>query len=98
MHLNDVGCRIEHRYYGLAEKFSDVNLDENIMPNHFHCIIIIADRRKGAPMCAPLSGGTGAAGLPERFTTLGEIVQWFKTMTTNGFIRGVKESGWPRFD
>ena len=26
------------------------------------------------------------------------IVQWFKTMTTDEYIRGVKQLGWPRFD
>jgi len=26
------------------------------------------------------------------------IVQWFKTMTTNEYIRGVKTLGWRRFD
>jgi REP element-mobilizing transposase RayT len=25
------------------------------------------------------------------------IVQWFKTMTTNEYIRGVKQLGWPVF-
>jgi REP element-mobilizing transposase RayT len=29
---------------------------------------------------------------------LSQIIQWFKTMTTNEYIRGVKELGWPRFD
>ena len=29
---------------------------------------------------------------------LNEIVQWFKTMTTNEYIRGVKNSGWQPFD
>jgi len=28
----------------------------------------------------------------------GEIVQWFKTMLTNEYIRGVKKLGWRRFD
>lgn len=27
-----------------------------------------------------------------------QMIQWFKTMTTNEYIRGVKELGWPRFD
>ena len=48
-------------------------------------------------MCA-LVGEADAVRLPEKRVPLGEIVQWFKTMTTNEFIRGVKESGWPRFD
>ena len=29
---------------------------------------------------------------------LSQMIQWFKTMTTNEYIRGVKELGWPRFD
>ena len=28
---------------------------------------------------------------------LHRIVQWFKTMTTNAYIRGVKQSNWPPF-
>ena len=27
-----------------------------------------------------------------------ELLQWFKTMTTNNYIRGVKEYGWRRFN
>ena len=30
--------------------------------------------------------------------TVGDIVRWFKTMTTNEYIRGVKENGWQRFN
>jgi REP element-mobilizing transposase RayT len=42
-----------------------------------------ADLRVGSgPVCAPLP----------------TILQWFKTMTTNEYIRGVKEFNWPRFD
>lgn len=29
---------------------------------------------------------------------LPSVIQWFKTMTTNEYIRGVKQLGWPRFD
>lgn len=29
---------------------------------------------------------------------LQSVVQWFKTMTTNEYIRGVKNHHWPRFD
>ena len=28
---------------------------------------------------------------------LGDIVNWFKTMTTNQYIRGVKQNGWSPF-
>ena len=30
--------------------------------------------------------------------TIGHIVQWFKTMTTNNYIRGVKNNGWEPFE
>lgn len=39
---------------------------------------------------AHASGAHAGAPLPE-------IVQWFKTMTTNEYIRGVKTLGWPPF-
>lgn len=31
-------------------------------------------------------------------TSLGTVIQWFKTMTTNAYIRGCQASGWPLFD
>lgn len=30
--------------------------------------------------------------------SLGTAIGWFKTMSTNWYIRGVKTSGWPRYD
>lgn len=30
-------------------------------------------------------------------TSLGQGIQWFKTMTTNEYIRGVKKLGWEPF-
>jgi REP-associated tyrosine transposase len=99
MRLNEAGQMVERWWQRLGEKFVHVDLDEHVtMPNHFHGIIVIVDRRRGAPVYAPSCDETDAVRLPEKRIPLGEIVQWFKTMTTNEFIRGVKESGWPRFD
>ena len=30
--------------------------------------------------------------------TIGDLVDWFKTMSSNEYIRGVKQYGWKRFD
>ena len=30
--------------------------------------------------------------------TIGDLVDWFKSMTTNEYIRGVKQYDWKRFD
>jgi REP element-mobilizing transposase RayT len=35
---------------------------------------------------------------PEHNTPLAEVVKWFKIMTTNGYIRGVNNSGWTAFE
>jgi len=29
---------------------------------------------------------------------LGDVMKWFKSITTNRYIHGVKDRGWPRFD
>lgn len=45
--------------------------------------LVPPENNLGAASCAP---------------TLGDIVGWFKTMTTNEYIRAVKQNGWPPFD
>ena len=103
---SNAGIMVEQWWFELARKFPSIVLDEYvIMPNHFHGILII-DHTPG-PMPTPelrakgcrhsrglgLRGAYRCAGAP----SLGHIVDWFKTMSTNGYIRGVKNSGWPRF-
>jgi len=67
----------------LPGKFPGVeNSDFVLMPNHIHGIVRL-DHSSGSR--------EPAVGLPT-------IMQWFKTMTTNAYIRGVKESGWQPFD
>jgi len=104
MNLNDAGRMIEKWWQELAHKFSLVELDEHItMPNHFHGIIVIVDRRKREKDFF-YAGKTkdqiaqAMSALPEKSAPLPEIMQWFKTMTTNEYIRGVKQLGWPRFE
>ena len=50
----------------------------------------------GAHAAGAHAAGAHAAGA-HAGAPLPEIVQWFKTMTTNEYIRGVKTSGWPPF-
>jgi REP element-mobilizing transposase RayT len=73
----------------LPMKFPTIELDEFvIMPNHVHGIIMIGEPRgtkNGQPRgVAP--------------TTLGNIVDWYKTMTTDAYIREVKLNRWKRFN
>jgi len=103
--LNDAGRMIQRWYVELVNKFTDIRCDAFVcMPNHTHFIIV----NVGADLCvrpndmsvsisgekgAPVSGEKGAhAGAP-----LPGVVQWFKTMTTNEYLRGVKQFEWPPF-
>lgn len=63
------------------------------MPNHLHGIVVITDTIVGADLrVGPVAEGAHA-GAP-----LPAIIQWFKTMVTNEYIRGVKITSWPSFD
>jgi REP element-mobilizing transposase RayT len=112
MRLSDAGRMIERWWYELMNKFPELETDEHIvMPNHFHGIVIIvgADLRvcpesgrthRSAPTMgihasAPTMGTYPSA--PTMGVSLPRIMQWFKTMTTNEYVRGVKQHGWQTF-
>ncbi len=94
MHLNAAGRMIARWYVELERKFSEIRCDAfTCMPNHTHFIIVnvgadlcvrpdcVGPQKKGGHIDPPLQG----------------VVRWFKTMTTNEYIRGVKQNGWPPF-
>ena len=96
MILNAVGRMVEKWWQELTNKFKLIETDVHVvMPNHFHGILLIV----GADLCvcpnyddvctANMGAHTGAP--------LPRIVQWFKTMTTNDYIRGAKIGTWSRF-
>jgi REP element-mobilizing transposase RayT len=104
MKMNDAGRMIEKWYLEIANKFADIKPGEYIvMPNHFHAIIVNATPvvPVGADLCVCPDIGMGEhhheqgehAGSP-----LHRVVQWFKTMTTNEYIRNVKNNGWTPFE
>ncbi len=84
MQLNHAGIMIEKWTLKIPEKFTNLMVhDYVIMPNHFHCVI-------GIDGIQTAIAHTGA--------TLASVVQWFKTMTTNDYIKNVKSDNWQRFD
>ncbi len=67
----------------LPTKFTEIQTDEFvIMPNHIHGIIFITPEGQ--------SHGTAPTSLRE--PTLGKIMQWFKTMTTNEYIKAIRKN------
>jgi len=96
MNLNNAGNMVKTWWLSIPDKYRHVELDEYmIMPNHFHGII----KNVGADQCV----------CPDPFNETKEkgehtgsplpmIIQWFKTMTTNEYIRGIDAQGWERFN
>jgi len=83
--LDDIGIRlmVQKWWHALPEKFTHIRNDQFvIMPNHIHGIIFIASVGADQRVCPDHS--------PQRKPTLGTIVQWFKTMTTNDYIKAVR--------
>ncbi|MFK7797134.1 MAG: transposase [Aureispira sp.] len=100
MQLNDAGQMIEKWYWILEQKFPDIRCRAMIiMPNHFHCILEnIGSVGTEKPIIGAEKPIIGADTLVRPNNGLPCVIQWFKTMTTNEYIRGVKTLGWKRFD
>jgi putative transposase len=68
-------------------------IDPNLRLEPYSHIDPVVDANPPDAYINPILRETGThAGVP-----LPGIIQWYKTMTTNEYIRGVKQSGWPAF-
>ncbi|MEP7284531.1 MAG: transposase [Chloroflexota bacterium] len=84
LQLNAAGLMISLWWTEISNKYSNIMLDLHVvMPNHFHGIVVIEHHGLPPEPSAP---------------TISAVIGWFKTMTTNAYIRGVKESGWEPFN
>jgi len=111
--LNAAGQMVSHKWNELAHRFPFIELDHFVvMPNHLHGILMIMPYSKlngeqgvGAnPVFAPFTTVERSHDtelMPKLHGTdpgtLGRIIQDFKTGTTNWYIEGVQEQGWPKF-
>jgi REP element-mobilizing transposase RayT len=78
--LNDAGKMVERWWLKLPQKFESVTLDAHaIMPVHCHGIVLLE--------CSDDEPRTSRA-------SLSKVIQWFKTMTTAEYFRGVQNQSW----
>jgi REP-associated tyrosine transposase len=83
MELNEVGRMVERWWRELPNKFASVRTDALVvMPNHLHGIIVLV----GADLRVRPGGEKGGHIGPP----LPRVVQWFKTMTTNDYLRNFR--------
>lgn len=107
MILNEAGTMIEMWYRELENKYPDKICHEIVvMPNHFHCIL--ENKSEGfRNLSVSVIDSTIDNNQTEKSrygmhnkqygASIFAVMDWFKTMTTNEYIRGVKQSGWTRY-
>ena len=89
MRRSAAGEMVHHAWIELANKYPLSRWDAFVvMPNHVHGLVTLAiPPVENLRQPHPLDG----------YPSLSDMVGWFKTMTTNWYLRGVKEKGWPRY-
>lgn len=105
--INNIGEMVRDFWLKLEDKFDNIRIEEYVvMPNHIHGIITITnvganpcvcpkDSReftKDIILCSNKDSG-GHMGPP-----LQKIIQWYKTMTSNEYIKNVKQKNWTPFN
>ena len=99
MCLNDAGRMVQKWWKELDNKFLNFELNTFVvMPNHFHAIVVI--KNVGADLCVcPDEHVFNENCVPGEHidSPLPKIIQWFKTMTTNEYICGVRLKKFPPF-
>lgn len=99
--LFPAGEMLAHWWKKLAEYFSGVTPGEFvIMPNHFHGILEFTRDLPNSSLIIDesIADAPNNNNIEDIDPTLSQVMQWFKTMTTNEYIRGVKQSRWEPFD
>jgi len=87
MILNDIGEMVIEQWIALLERFPTIELDVyQIMPNHFHGIIVVIENMDNQ-----------IAVVENKRPTLGDIIGAFKSITTHEYILGVDNKNWPQF-
>jgi len=97
MTLNKYGNIVEKWLNKIPHKFHVVMDKCQIMPNHIHMIInIISDDGLIQNLYSGQTQGSAPTSTPP--TTIGTIIQWFKTMVTNEYIQNVHNKNWKPFE
>lgn len=108
-YLNDAGLMVDKWWRKMFEKYCDgISMDTYvIMPNHVHGIIIIKSKKNhvGAiPRVShvPVSTRSRECNRPNKIPNahvgIGRYISWFKRMSTNEYIRNVKNNNWSSFN
>jgi len=101
MELNHAGKMIDKIWNETIGEYQNIHSEKYvIMPNHFHCILVISNPDVGVDLVSALPSRAGnVAGADTRSApTVATIIQAFKSKTTVEYIKGVKSGIYPGFN
>jgi putative transposase len=107
MELNDAGRMVLEVWNDIPNFYEGIQIDAFVvMPNHIHGIIVIESLVGADSYVRPAHNDAGDPGQTRGSAptdaviklSLPDVVQRFKTLTTNRYIKGVRESGWLPFE
>lgn len=82
LHLNDIGKMVQGVWEDIPSAFPTISLDVSI---------VMPNHLHGIVFIEPQPANTlGPA--------LGDIMKWFKSITTSRYSQGVRELAWPRYE
>jgi len=99
--LNDIGLMMDKWWKKMFEKYNDeIEIDEYvIMPNHVHGIIhIVGANPSIRPIMDQNIRPINNSRIKNTYAGIGGYMSWFKRMSTNEYIRNVKDNNWPAFN
>jgi REP element-mobilizing transposase RayT len=102
MVLNETGKMVIEVIDQIPEHYLGINVEVSvIMPNHVHLLFLITDVVAGPRAChsnQPIDGQPQGVAPTEERLSLPEIVHRIKSLTTNRYMIGVRDKGWPQFE
>lgn len=98
MVLNEQGKMVEKWLEKISDKFNVILDEYQIMPNHIHTIIHLVGADPHVRPNIQTHGSDRIGSTHGSTPTLGTIIQWFKTISTNEYMENVRNKKWKSFN
>jgi len=98
---NHIHCIVENKPLLNVDVMDNNVLDDTVLDAHVGTSLRgRPNNERGRPNDEPPEHSQQQYGIDNKKynATIGDAMDWFKTMVTNGYIRGVKQFNWTRFD
>ena len=93
LQLNNAGLMVKQEWEKLPDRFANIMLHEFIiMPHHFHAIVELYDNSDNC-----ILNNSRPVDIKKSNQGLGSLIGAFKSLTTNQYIKNIKNMNWQPF-